>query len=604
MKTRFSHRSIATVIIVSCVAVGILSCKKYLDVQPVSSATPDYVFSNIDNAYKAVLGTYACLTGDQGYGIRISMYYPYDNDEMMGQSGATGDNERRDIAHYNAAPGNTQLYSPYSQLYQGIERANLCIYYIPQMDLYTNGAESQQKELKRMHGEALTLRAQYYFELIRNWGDVVAQWQPSSFETDLFKSKTDRDSIYDRLLDDLATAETLVPWRAEVTKDERITQGAVRGLRARIAMYRAGWSLRSDGQLKQGSNAAQYYQIAKDECNAIILSGQHNLNPSFQAVFKNYICGHAIEPNGEVVWEVAMAGGNSGLGDSKLGYYNGPRWNGTGNGALSILPTFFYSFDSLDLRRDVTFAPYNIVRNSAGIDTLVGKTLATVADGKFRRDWTSNPSLLTTAAQYMGMNWPLIRYSDILLMFAEAENELNNGPTTAAYNALNMIRRRGFGKPINTPAADIDIPGGLSKSNFFNAIVKERSLELASEGHRKYDLIRWNLLAQKITDTKTQLAAMAARTAPYDVLPAIMYYSKTSKLSTGMIWLGSFYQPTISPAPSSTQWASVAWVDAGITAAVITNQFAANFKSGKSELLPFPSKEIESNRNLKQNPGY
>ena len=595
MKTRFSHRSIATVIIVSCVAFGILSCKKYLDVQPVSSATPDYVFSNIDNAYKAVLGTYACLTGDQGYGIRISMYYPYDNDEMMGQSGATGDNERRDIAHYNAAPGNTQLYSPYSQLYQGIERANLCIYYIPQMDLYANGTEAQQKELKRMHGEALTLRAQYYFELIRNWGDVVAQWQPSSFETDLFKSKTDRDTIYDRLLNDLATAETLVPWRSDVTKDERITQGAVRGLRARIALYRAGWSLRSDGQLKQGSNAAQYYQIAKNECNSIILSGQHNLNPSFQSVFKDNICGHIIEPNGEVVWEVAMAGGNSGLGDSKLGYYNGPRYNNTGNSALVILPTFFYLFDSTDLRRDVTIAPYFINQNF----TLAGRTLSSIPDGKFRRDWTANPSLVTTAAQYMGLNWPMIRYSDVLLMLAEVENELNNGPTAAAYNAINMVRRRGYGKPIGTPDATVDIPSGLSKADFFNAIVKERALELASEGHRKYDLIRWKMLEQKLNETKAQLTAMAARQAPYDVLPANMYF-KTNQ--TTMQWAGSFYKDIVPAAP--TGYTAVPWVGTGITAGIITNQFAASFKSGKSELLPFPSKEIESNRNLKQNPGY
>ena len=595
MKTRFSHRSIATVIIVSCVAFGILSCKKYLDVQPVSSATPDYVFSNIDNAYKAVLGTYACLTGDQGYGIRISMYYPYDNDEMMGQSGATGDNERRDIAHYNAAPGNTQLYSPYSQLYQGIERANLCIYYIPQMDLYANGTEAQQKELKRMHGEALTLRAQYYFELIRNWGDVVAQWQPSSFETDLFKSKTDRDTIYDRLLNDLATAETLVPWRSEVTKDERITQGAVRGLRARIALYRAGWSLRSDGQLKQGSNAAQYYQIAKNECNAIILSGQHNLNPSFQSVFKDNICGHIIEPNGEVVWEVAMAGGNSGLGDSKLGYYNGPRYNNTGNSALVILPTFFYLFDSTDLRRDVTIAPYFINQNF----TLAGRALSSIPDGKFRRDWTANPSLVTTAAQYMGLNWPLIRYSDVLMMFAEADIELNNGPTAAAYNAINMVRRRGYGKPINTPDATVDISPGLNKASFFSAIVKERALELASEGHRKYDLIRWNLLAQKLAETKTQLTLMAALQPPYDALPDTMFY-KTGQ--TTMQWAGSFYQNIVTTAPSG--YTAVQWLGTLITSGIITNQFAVNFKTGKSELLPFPSKEIESNRNLKQNPGY
>jgi starch-binding outer membrane protein, SusD/RagB family len=594
MKPKSLLKLTSAIVVVTAV-IWFSSCKKYLDVQPVSSATPDYVFSNVDNAYKAVLGAYASLTGDQGYGIRISMYYPYDNDEMMGQSGAIGDNERRDIAHYNANPGNTQLYNPYTQLYQGIERSNLCIYYIPQMELYTTGTDAQKRALQRLYGEALTLRAQYYFELVRNWGDVVASWQPSAFETNLFKSKTDRDSIYDHLLSDLAQAEGLVPWRNDVPKDERITQGAVRALRARIALYRAGYSLRSSGQLVQGSNAKTYYQIARDECNAVMISGQHTLNPSFQSVFKDYICGHAIEPNGEVVWEVAMSGGNSALGDSKLGYYNGPRYNNTGNSALVILPTFFYLFDSTDLRRDVTIAPYFINKDF----TLAARPLSSIPDGKFRRDWTSNPSLITTSAQYMGMNWPLIRYSDVLLMFAEADNEVNNGPSAAAYNAVNMVRRRGFGKPINTPDGDIDLPGGLSKADFFSAIAKERSLELASEGHRKYDLIRWNLLAQKLADTKAQLTAMAAKQAPYDVLPDNMYY-KTAQ--TTLQWAGSFYKNVVTSAPSG--YTGVAWVGSGITAGIITNQFAVNFKSGKSELLPFPTKELESNKNLTQNPGY
>src|SRR5687767_9112513 len=86
------------------------SCKDYLELEPVSSFGPDYVFSNVTNATKAVLGAYASLGGDAGYGIRVSMYYPYDNDEMMGQGGTPyPDNERRDIAHYNVQPSNTQL---------------------------------------------------------------------------------------------------------------------------------------------------------------------------------------------------------------------------------------------------------------------------------------------------------------------------------------------------------------------------------------------------------------------------------------------------------------------------------------------------------------
>lgn len=566
-------------------------CKKYLDVEPVSSATPDYVFNNVENATKAVLGTYAALTGDQGYGIRISMYYPYDNDEMMGQQGAPGDNERRDIAHYSAKPSNTQLAAPFAQLFSGVERANLCIYYIPKMEKYQSGTDEEKRELKRLHGEALTLRAQFYFELIRNWGDVPAHWQPSAFETDLFKPRTDRDSIYDRLLEDLVTAAELVPWRNEVaTVDERLTQGSVRALRARIALYRGGWSLRINGQMAKGSNHLQYYQIAREETNKVISSAQHNLNPSFLAVFKDFICGHKIEPNGEVVWEVAMSGGSSALGDSKLGYYNGPRYNNAGNSALTVLPTFFYSFDSTDTRRDVTSAPYNINANF----TLAGRTLQTMTDGKFRRDWTSNPSMVNTSAQYMGINWPLIRYSDVLLMFAEAENEINNGPTAAAIDALRKVRLRAF-------AGNATLVGSIptTKAGFFNAIVKERSWELASEGHRKYDLIRWNLLTDKIAETKTQLAAMAARQAPYNTLPATMYFKNNE---TTPQWAGSFYKPAISPAPSG--YTGVAWVGSGITGTLITNNFAVGFTPNKSELLPIPESVIAANPKIVQNPNY
>src|SRR5215475_8168999 len=156
-----------TAFLLGAVFLLVGSCKKYLEPAAVSVFSPDYVFNNVQNAQKAVLGAYQDLQGDNGYGIRISMYFPYDNDEMIGLH-QIGDNDRGDIAHYNANAGNAQLYSPFNQLYQGIERANICIYNIPRMALYSNGTLTQIGELKRLVGEALTLRAQYYFELIRN----------------------------------------------------------------------------------------------------------------------------------------------------------------------------------------------------------------------------------------------------------------------------------------------------------------------------------------------------------------------------------------------------------------------------------------------------
>jgi SusD family. len=580
---------IKTTLLVTGMVFTLGACKKYLNLEPVSSFGPDYVFSNVANAQNALMGVYSCLGGDQGYGIRISMYYPYDNDEMMGQGGAAGDNERRDIARYAVKPGNTQLAGPFNQLYKGIELANICIYNIPRMDKYNNGSEAEKRELRRLYGEALTLRAQFYFELIRNWGDVPAQFQPSSFESNLFKAKTDRDSIYNIIIEDLATAATLLPWRSEQnTTNERITQGAARALRARLALFRGGFSLRRESrQMERRADYLDFYRIARDECAIIMSSGEHKLNPSFQAVWKDAIGAQREEPNGEIIWEVGMSGGGTGFGDSKLGYYNGPRYNNTGNSALTVLPTTFYAYDSTDTRRDVTCVPYNIALDF----TLVGRNLQTMVDGKFRRDW--NP-VTASQAQYFGTNWPMIRYSDVLLMFAEAENELNNGPTAAAINAFETVRLRAYGGNaalIGTTPTDYE--------GFFEAIMKERMLEFCGEGIRKYDLIRWNKLGERLNAVKAELTKMADREPPYDQLPDKMYF-KTG--ATTMIWANSFYKPN----PYTTTppgYTAMDWVGPAITN-TITQYLGSAFVSNMSELLPIPQASIDANPNLTQDYGY
>ena len=589
MKFLFFKKPIVFSAIFALVIIGIGSCKKYLEVEPISSFGTDYVFGTVTNAKTALMGVYASLTGDQGYGIRVSMYYPYDNDIMMGQGGTPyPDNERRDIAHFNVNANNTQLAAPFNQMYAGIEKANICIYNIPKMEGYNTSSE-----LKRMHGEALTLRAVFYQELIRNWGDVPAQFLPSSVEADLFKSKMDRDTIYDQLLEDLGMAATLVPWRTEVGTDERITQGAVRGLRARIALYRGGYSLRRSKQMVRGSNHQIYYKIAKDECMAIIQSNQHNLNASYESVFKNYIAGKQIDPNGEVIWEVAMGGGSSALGDSKLGYYCGPRANNNGNSALNILPNYFYMFDSTDTRRDVVCAPYYVVANGTTITARTGRGLEAMPDGNYRRDWI--PGGLTIGPQYFGVNWPILRYSDVLLMFAEADNEINNGPSAEAKAAFEKVRLRAYGGNaglIGTTPSDY--------TGFFNAIVKERALELGVEGIRKYDLIRWNLMATKIAETKATLLAMANRQAPYDLLPDYMYYENNS---TTLKWAGSYYQPNTIGNTAPTGYTQVNWVRSNIASTILT-YYAIAFTPNKSELLPMPQASLDANPRLTQDYGY
>jgi starch-binding outer membrane protein, SusD/RagB family len=606
---KINYRNILPLLAVVAVGLSNSGCKKFLDQHPITEVGPDVAFKDVQGAYTAIIGVYSRLAGDQGYGKVLSLYFMQDTDENEGPSGLQDD--RRALTHYSLTPSNTELSpadltkaSPYDQLFKGIDLANVCLDNIPKMTLYNGGSDQQKLQLRRMVGEAYTLRAQFYMEAIRNWGDLPAHFTPAYTQAaqEPFPGVTDRDTLYNHILADLKIAEDLVPWRNEVTSigdqvDERITKGTVKALRARIALFRGGYSLRPDRVMRRPADYLTFYQIARDETNDIITSGQHNLNPSFKSLWKDQVCAHAVaDPDGELMFQVSSIGAGAAE-DSKLGYYDGPKVNGFGNAAVNPLPSYFYSFDSTDLRRDVTIAPYNVNLDS----TKVGLGTTALNDGKYRRDWLSNPGIKNDdALQYFGLKWQLIRYSDVLLMFAEAENELN-GPTALSYDAINKVRRRGYGKPINTPDPTVDL-SGLSKSSFFDAIVKERSLELGCEGIRKYDLVRWNLLAQKISDTRAVLQAMVAKTPPYNNLPSSMYYYNNSKADDKSVWANSFYKPQPSSTPPGTT--KITWIGSSITTSMLTNRWAAGFTPNKSELLPIPQRVIDVNFNIRQNPGY
>ncbi|GAA4417581.1 RagB/SusD family nutrient uptake outer membrane protein [Nibrella viscosa] len=590
MKATRSYKVLALAAALSL--AGLSACKEYLAVEPISQFDNQAVFSNVSNATLAVLGAYDPLSGDNGYGIRISMYYPYDSDEMM--TSGNLDNGRRGIGRYDLRSGNTELTNPWNELYKGIERANLCIEQIPQMSLYSNGTAAEQKELRRLHGEALTLRAQYYLELIRTWGDVPAPMKPSYQQTDLFLEKEDRDKVYDQLLDDLKVATDLVPWRTDAgVRNERITRGAVKALRARMALYRGGYSLRRETkQMERRADYLKYYQIARDETAELMQRrDQHTLNASYEDLFKRYVNGLQPDPAYEIMFEVGSAG-NSAQSDSKLGYYNGPRLDansryGQGGGGINALPTYFYAFDSTDVRRDVTITIYQV----AATNVKSPQRLTTITDGKFRRDWRS--PLLPGSAQNLGINWPLIRFSDVLLMFAEAENELKNGPTPAAIAAYEEVRKRAFkgdaGKIGVTPT---------TKQAFFEAVVNERFLEFGGEGIRKYDLIRWNLLEAKIKETRANLTDLMNASGRYANVPRYMFYRNNGE---EMVFLNSLYKPTtLTTAP--TGWTRVDWRQ-NVTATYVTS-VAQYFTPNKSELFPINQAALDANPKLKQDYGY
>ncbi len=605
MKKQIQRTFIAAAM--SAAIFGISSCKKYTVVEPISQYGIDQVFSDVSNTYNALVGVYDELQGDNGYGIRISMYYPYDTDE--GIVSGNIDNGRRGVGRYQLLLTNSEIANPFRQLYRGIEKANLCIEQIPLMEKYKSGTATEQRELKRMYGEALALRAQFYHELIRNWGDVPAPMVPAYKQPDLFVPQEDRDTTYNKILSDLAVAIDLLPWRTDAgPRNERITKGAAKALRARIALARGGFSLRQNGQMERRSDYLTYYEMAKKECEELMARrDQHTLNPSYIDIWRK-LTSFQYDPQAEILFEVGAGGGNSNS-DSRMGNYDGPNLNnasryGAGGGGIVMLPNYFYAFDSADSRRDVTITHYQVT-SSTNIKSQ--RRLGEMNTGKYRRDWR-NPLLPGTVLN-VGYNWSVIRFSDVLLMYAEAVNEINNGPTAEAIAAFEEVRKRAF----NGNAALIGTTP-TDKAGFFNAIVNERYLEFGHEGIRKYDLLRWNLLATKIAEAKANIQAIRDRRAPYANVPQYIYWRNSGEEIQYFAGVGSpataqpFWRPTQVPSPT-TGWTRTDWAQHlnsnQIDGRPLWQGVASFFTPGKSELFPYDQATIAAYQGkLKQNPNY
>ena len=608
MKKIFSHPAISLIILLLIISAS--SCKKYTEVEPVSQYSVAQAFSDVSNATNAIIGVYDELQGDAGYGIRISMYYPYDTDE--GIVSGNIDNGRRGVGRYQLLLTNAEITNPFRQLYRGLEKANLCIEQIPLMAQYTSGTAAEQKELKRLHGEALTLRAQFLFELIRNWGDVPAPMIPAYKQTDLFVPQTNRDSTYDKLLADLALAKTLLPWRLEVARNERITKGAAMALRAKIALFRGGYSLRgtgTTGTMERRADYLAYYTIARDECAELMTNRtQHDLNPSFENIWRS-VTSFIYDPKGEIIFEVGAGGGN-GNSDSRMGNYDGPNLNnasryGAGGGGIQILPNYYYAFDSVDTRRDVTITHYQV---TSATNIKSQRRLGELNTGKYRRDW--RVPLLPGTVLNVGYNWVMIRFSDVLLMYAEAVNEINNGPTAAAIAAFEEVRKRAYAG--NTGLIGVT---PATKSGFFDAIVNERFLEFGHEGIRKYDLLRWNLLSTKIAEARTKIQQIRDMTGSFTNVPDSIWYKNNGEEIQFYAGVGApataqpFWRPKQKPNPT-TGWTGIQWARHLTTASAIDSKplwqgFASFFVAGKSELFPYDQATLASYQGkLKQNPGY
>ncbi|MES2279048.1 MAG: RagB/SusD family nutrient uptake outer membrane protein [Bacteroidota bacterium] len=602
-------KSRAIILAVLLVSVS-SSCKKYLDLESASTISQEATFTSASYTNSAIIGIYNQLCGDNGL-TKEGTIYALSADDFK-TSGSYSSQDRRGISLYYATPDNGEITNAFNQWYAGIERANICIKGIRNSPLYADGTVTKAIMGKYL-GEALALRAEFYLHLVRNWGAVVAQWEPAADVPVLDVPVTACSTIYDHLLDDLKQAEDLVPWiKDSGYPDTRLSKGAIKGLRARIALFRGGYMMNKDTHtMERTSDYKKYYQIAYDECNDIMARrDQHDLNPVYENVFKSLHSSTRNDPTNELMFELGAYGAGART-DTKLGYYNGLRINassrfGQGGGGELMIATYFYEFDQLgDSRRDVTVACYEIDANSQKIMN----TLDNMTDAKFRRSWTN----IVGTSQNLAVNWPVLRFADILLMFAEADNELNNGPTAAGQSALMEVRKRAFaGFESRIPAMPADYNG------FFQAIVKERLLEFGGEGIRKYDLMRWNIMASKFDETRTKLRQLMNGEGVYAAIPQYVYtkqanynvvtsQQEVATLDTyGGAPSATLFQPGLGTSAAPTGYTTKNWRKALSEAYISADKtgFAIYFESNKREVLPFSQSVLLQNTNIKQNFGY
>ena len=495
MKVRISYVVVMMVLLIT-------SCKKYLETDSPSTFTSQYIFQREDDIFRAVKGIYALLTQDAGYSTRVSFYYTVNSDvEMI--TGAS-DGGRRDIAEFTCGTTNSEVLNPWNTLYQAIDRANQCIQGIQSSSLYNSDAN-----VKHMYGEAITLRALLYYELVRNWGDVPFKTTPTVAGDNFYLPRTDRDTILTHVINDLIAVEPNMFWTDDpqfAEGIERINRDFVDGLIARIALARGGYSLHPDMTMKRNADYMTYYKIANDYCKRLIATGKHTLNPSFRQIFLNE-CQYKYPIDDDVLYEIAFPGTVS----SEVGYYNGVKIAtgspvGSASGAIVFPPTYFYSFDTLDTRQLITCAVYSL---DANLKQVIVNPAGGITTGKWSKAMMNPPGPGSASTKGTGINWPLMRYSDVLLMYAETENEINNGPTADAKNSLALVRERAFPQSL-WPQKVTNYIDSVSANHdaFFNAIVNERAWEFGGECIRKFDLVRWNLYGQKIAQARVALTQM------------------------------------------------------------------------------------------------
>lgn len=518
------------------------SCDAVLEKESPSTFDGSTVFANYTLAEGTIFGITEAFCEVNSYRGRFLPWYGYNTDIEWYNTYKPGDG-KSDIAGYDCLPNNAQLNlanGPYNLMYTAIERANLVIEGLRQY-----GRTESDASMAYLLGEALTIRAMVYYDLIKTWGDVPARFESVTAET-IYLQKADRDVIFKQILADLEEAFAYLPYpgaTAETSRTDRINKVFAEGLYARIALAASGYALRpAEGKVGTGdlgsvrlssdselSKSTLYPKILNYLQDAI-KNGGCSLASDYQKYWYKQNNLDNLNFDGETLYVIPFGDGRGRWNFTFAINASGASINGytlNRGGDAGPVPTVFFDYAEGDARRDITCVNYGWTKNGiepAGISKWYF--------GKYRFEWMD--AVPYSGGNDDGVKPVVMRYSDVLLMAAEVANELGDLATAKEY--LAAVRGRACGDS----AAESFIAGIADKDAMFNAIVDERAFEFCGEFLRKADLIRWNLLKTKMDEAKADMFALRDREAGsrYEDFTGDIYYKLADdEKSISMIWV-------------------------------------------------------------------
>jgi hypothetical protein len=443
--------------------VGLLACNKLVE-NPTSTITSTQFYQTQSDAIAAVNAVYTTLNSDPAgdfpmYGRQLNLMTDNATDNQnFSPSNTNPDVRALSTATYVSANG--RILKNWEQLYYGINRANIAIDGITAMSASVFTTAGIQT---RLIGEAKFIRALLYFNLVRLWGPVpLILHNPTSVDiTTLQVARSSRDSVYAQIISDLNYAFAL-PGSYTGADVGRATSGAAHALLAKVYIYERDWTDASS-QLLQVLTAGTFSGATGNY--------GYGLFPNFSSVFAK-----ATKNGVEHIFSVQYA---TNLGEANAVNDLSQSFTSFNTGTYPIdIPSdssVSQIFASTDTRKAVTF--YTAVFNAATGDTVYFNNPYTPYFNKFV-DYSISPLNDQTIS---GVNYPVIRYADVLLSYAEVLNELNGGPTADAYSAINLVRSRA-----NVAA----LTPSLGQSDFRDSVFLERRKEFVQEGQRWFDLVR------------------------------------------------------------------------------------------------------------------